>query len=206
MKIDINHVVADLTASLIKQVAELMENGGNQKQMLEELMILSRDSVAKLNTLKENYRFETDREIIEFYKTTCPSLYAVFIFHEEKLIIELNRPMDLPESVRVYYRKELDAIEHYFSRYRFEYEYYRNGFSSLDSGFFLNRVGGALPNEGTGYYTKHIPMEYHFAKFMAFERLQKYLIRQMLNPVEVAAINKDEQEGGRTFKMDRGCG
>ncbi|QEC74666.1 RteC domain-containing protein [Mucilaginibacter ginsenosidivorax] len=200
MKENINDIVAELSATFINQVEELTENVTNQRQILEELMILSRNSIVQLNALKDDYHFESDRERIEFYKNTCPSLYAVFIFHEEKLMIEINKPVDLPESVNAYYRREMDAIEHYFSRYRFEYEYYRNGFTTLDSGFFLNRSIGPSTIEGNGYYAKHIPMEYHFAKFMAFERLQKHLIRQMLAPGEVADINKDGQEGGERLK------
>ena len=110
-----------------------------------------------------------------------PRFLAEKIFRFEVYGVEMGRPVGTVETVRLFLEGELGQVRRFFSQYAFLYQYYRSGAVELDGVYFLPGAEPAVGLVGAldvvdvdpGFSTA---MDYVFAKFMAFERLQGYLL------------------------------
>ena len=97
-----------------------------------------------------------------------------------KLII--NRPIQTSEAQINYYEEELKALQSFFRMYAFHYQYYKNGFTELDHLYFLKTSAPSavpLPELTELEEDSSRPLSHLFAKFIAYERLQYFILSQI---------------------------
>ncbi|WP_186292758.1 RteC domain-containing protein [Mucilaginibacter corticis] len=121
----------------------------------------------QINDLKVPVFENRDAEI-QFYKVTKPNLYAQRIYEVEYFNILNNMPLGTLEIRKTYFHQELVFIIRFFRNHAFHYQYYRNNCTELDDRYFLK------DSEPIPYR-----MDYLFAKFIAYEKIQYYLIEQL---------------------------
>lgn len=96
--------------------------------------------------------------------------------------------------IQNYYEQELKAIKHNLQQYQFLYQYYLLGASELDNLLFVRgaETSGVLlpetPDLDLSYSTK---ADYMFALFMAYEKVQDFLIN------ELYPLDENEKHGKR---------
>jgi hypothetical protein len=138
-----------------------------------------------LDQLKElllDHPFPAQADEIEFFKTIKPSVYAHKIFEEEFYKLNLYQPAGTNEMIIAYLNEELKQVGRFFSLNAFHYQYYKLGATELDSLYFLRGAQLCsipileLPDPNSDFSTG---MDYLFARFIAFERLQSYLIKRI---------------------------
>lgn len=126
--------------------------------------------------------FETEEAEIHFFKHSKPAIYAFQFYEADLFTVLMNRPAGTPEMIRAYYEQELVYASRLFRVHAFHYEYYRSRATILDSQYFT-RDGkpSDIPvleniDPSPGFST---PLDYLFAKFIAAERMQEYLLDQL---------------------------
>jgi len=94
----------------------------------------------------------------------------------------MNRPAGTNEMLRTYYEQELLYIFRLFRIHAFHYQYYKTSATILDAQYFMRDGKPAdIPvleniDPMPGFST---PLDYLFAKFIAAERMQEYLLDQL---------------------------
>lgn len=125
--------------------------------------------------------FESPEAEIHFFKHTKPNIYALQIYEADLCAITMNEPVGTTEMRHAYYEQELLYITRLFRIHAFHYQYYKTGAAMLDTPYFT--LAGK-PSDihildiviDPGFTT---PLDYLFAKFIAAERLQEYLLGQL---------------------------
>ena len=137
---------------------------------------------AALCDLKEFFQvnpFNGPDSQIQFFKYEKPKFYGEYIYAFELFTIVSNRPIGEDSTIRSYYEQELRFIKRFFDQYRFLYQYYLLDGMELDKNYFLpgNKITELLlpeaPDTDPDFST---PGDFLFAKFLAYERAQEYLI------------------------------
>lgn len=126
--------------------------------------------------------FKDKLEEIYFFKFEKPEYYALKIYQVALFALINAKPVGTPDMVRSYFQDELAFISRFFRQYAFYYEYYRSGFTEMDETLFLRNslpvspVFIELPELDTEFCTGG---DYLFAKFIAYELLQEYILEQL---------------------------
>lgn len=126
-----------------------------------------------------NYPFPNQFAQVLFFKYEKPKFYSEYVYALELFTIESQRPHADETILKNYYEQELRFVRRFFDQYRFLYQYYLLDGIELDSLYFtpgkkdmdmlLPEAPGACPDFSA-------PGEFLFAKFIALERLQDYLM------------------------------
>ena len=123
--------------------------------------------------------FSDQNAQIQFFKYEKPVFYGEYIYALELFTIESNKPHGEKLVVRNYYEQELGFIKRFFDQYRFLYQYYLLDGIELDAIYFTPGSKDTdlflpdVPDLDSDFST---PGDFLFAKFIALERLQDYLI------------------------------
>lgn len=165
-----------------ERLLNIQESALGIKTQMELTFQVSREAIAEFGLIFDNYPFKDPAAQVQFYKYDKPRFYSLLIFHEEKIILQANRPTGLPDRIKGYYEKELEAIARYFDRYRFLFEYYRNDYVELDQVYFIQNSELHIVSNSE-FYINDIPIGYQFAKFRAFEKIQSYILGLILKPI-----------------------
>jgi len=142
-------------------------------------------TVGHINSMKEEIikdGFPSIEEEIHFFKQIKPGFYSLQVFEVDFYSLTANTPVGTPETVRSYYEQELNYLFRFFKTHAFHYQYYRTGARELDVQYFTREgkpgdipvleIVDSLPDFSS-------PLDYLFAKFIAYERMQNYLIDQL---------------------------
>jgi hypothetical protein len=138
-----------------------------------------------LNKLKERimqFPFTSTVEEIGFFKREKPRFLAEQLYAREMTNVLAGRPVYAQEDIRTWYQQELSGLERFFNQYKTLYQYYQLEACDLDERLFLRGAKAPamlLPetqNLDPGFSTNG---DYGFAKFIALERLQGYLIGEL---------------------------
>jgi hypothetical protein len=150
-----------------------------------------------LNDIKKQvieHGFESQEAEIHFFKQVKPQIYARQIYEADLYAITSNCPEGTTEMRRAYYEQELQYIFRLHRIHAFHYQYYKTSASILDAQYFM-RDGKptdipVLENIDPmpGFST---PLDYLFAKFIAAERMQEYLLDQLSNTARLSARAKN---------------
>lgn len=138
--------------------------------------------VKELNRLLSELTFESVDEEIYFFKYTKPEILARRIEEVMRYHLLLNVPIGTTELRIKYYDDELKARQSYFLMNSYHYQYFKYGLSELDHVYFLRNAGKlTVPvAEFTEIETEFsTPMTYLFAKFLAYEHIQYYILKQI---------------------------
>lgn len=165
---------------------KLTEILGQQELTLVEKFSRSIDLVNDfLNDIRlqvTSVAFKDKFEEIYFFKFEKPEYYALKIYQVALFTLINGKPVGTTDMVKSYFQDELTFISHFFRQYAFYYQYYRSGFTEMDETLFLrNSLPGSpvfmeLPEVDTEFCTGG---DYLFAKFIAYELLQEYILEQL---------------------------
>jgi hypothetical protein len=120
-------------------------------------------------------------EEIHFFKYEKPRFFALEIFLLEQFTIESQKPLDM-ELLRTYYQDELKFVLRFFGQYKFQYGYYLSDATEVDNKYFIRNAGPVsmimpvLPDRDPQFSSN---ADYLFAKFIAYEKLQEFIIKQL---------------------------
>ena len=150
----------------------------------------------KAEVLKDG--FASIEAEIHFFKYVKPAFYALQIYEADFYNITVNAPLGTNEMLRVYYEQELLYIFRFFRIHAFHYQYFRTGARELDKQYFTcDGKPGDIPilelaDPFPGFSTA---LDYLFAKFIAYERLQNELIDKLT--ILYAGNSQPEKTGNR---------
>lgn len=140
------------------------------------------DVIFRLKQIIELKKFGDDKEEIAFFKTIKPAISAVRIEEGVRYSLIINKPVSIHEIQLKYYEDELKVLQSFFRMNSFHYQYYKNGLTAMDNTYFVRRAGPLLipyPEIAELDYGFSTPMSYLFAKFIAYEHLQYFILDQI---------------------------
>jgi hypothetical protein len=146
--------------------------------------------------------FTNAAEEIHFFKYEKPRFFANQIFLLEQFTIENQKPLEDKELQRTYYQNELKFVLRFFEQYKFQYGYFEMAATELDDKYFLRNAGPismimpVLPDRDPEFSTN---ADYLFAKFIAYEKLQDFIIKQLW---DLSHPNLDQPVVSRKFSVD----
>jgi hypothetical protein len=141
--------------------------------------------------------FSSIEDEIYFFKFIKPGLYALQLFELSWYNLIIQRPVGTKETVRAFYEDELLFILRFFRLNAFHYQYYKTKSDELDDRYFVRDAQpGSIPileiiDPLPGFSTA---LDYTFAKFIAYERLQVHLLEQLT--LSYAETNQFDQGVG----------
>ncbi len=165
------------------QLSKINTDISDSLEQLKSSIDLIQKNLKELKERIKKQPFTDQKEEIYFFKKVKPALYSDKIFELEKYQLEFNKPKGTPESVIAYYKAELKYLERFFKLNSFHYQYYRSGFLELDHLYFLRSTSPTanfihdVQDNDPEFST---PLDYLFAKFIAYERLQAVIIQQIM--------------------------
>lgn len=151
-------------------------------ERLKQALLLTAGAIDKLKADILENGFTSIENEISFFKATKPNFYALQIYEVDLYNITVNEPLGTAEMKKTYYEQELLYIIRFFRTHAFHYQYYRTGARDLDQQYFTRdgRPGDVpvldLAEPFPGFST---PLDYLFAKFIAYERMQLELIDKL---------------------------
>lgn len=161
---------------------ESIENG--MDPLLQSMTQALACAVKYVDTVKKHLLDqppENEAEEIYFFKEVKPKFNQWRVYYGERVAIMANEPPGGKQLTK-YYRGLIDYYHRYFSLQAFVYQYFKRGGTDMDHLYFVrgSSVQTALipemPEADPQFSTVG---SYLFAKFMAFERLQKYLASEL---------------------------
>jgi hypothetical protein len=138
--------------------------------------------------------FAVEEEEIYFFKHIKPAFYALQLFELSLHDLVIRKPMGTMEMITAFFEDELLYISRFFKTNAFHYYYYKTGATELDERYFIREAQpGRIPifdiiDPLPGFSTA---LDYSFAKFIAYERIQLYLIDQL------ATLRTDNKEAAK---------
>ena len=136
-------------------------------------------AVLDLKTYLSDHPLVDKSEEIELFKYGKPKIVAEQMYALEVFTIESSKPIGDDILLKSYYEQELRFIRRFFDQHRFLYQYYLLDGSELDHLYFVRRADmpSSLLPEGPDLDPEFSTAgDYLFVKFIAYERLQEYLI------------------------------
>ncbi|MGY3212448.1 RteC domain-containing protein [Mucilaginibacter sp. HD30] len=176
-----NPVIEKLRTELNDQLYAIGEMPGGLEKLNRLLNVIDK-ATFELNRLIAGLQFESQQEEVHFFKYQKPEILARRIEELMRYNLTVNAPIGTPESKIRYFEDELKARRSFFRMNSFHYQYFKRGISELDQFYFL-RTGGPLsiPVADFPELENHVatPMSYLFAKFMAYENIQLFILEQI---------------------------
>jgi hypothetical protein len=154
---------------------------------------LSAKTSEEIMVLLESREFNSEQEEIDFFKLLNPKVLTPLIEQGLKYTILINKPIDTNEALIGYFENALKTLQSFFSMNNFHYQYFKNNFMELDRIYFKRNAGpptipvSEIPVQGNQYYP---PMSYLFAKFLAYENIQHYLLNEIDSLKILPSIDK----------------
>jgi len=158
-----------------RQVEKPLERITGIVKVLEE-------GVSQLKHFVKTNGFQSQEDEIEYFKFINPAILALLIEEGIKYSIAVNMPITTTVQQIRYYEDQVTSFQSFFQINAFHYQYYRNHLNEMDKLYFLrNSAHLALPltdnPEADRKYTTL--MSSLFARFIAYEHLQYYLLEQI---------------------------
>jgi len=177
----------ELYARLSKELEGIRAKETQPLKRLSGCLAAVKTALEKLKDWVKAHPLVRQEDEIECFKVVKPRFYALLIYYVEAFNLENRQPVGTPEMLKSYYEGELGYFGRLFRQYAFYYEYFRLGMEEMDGMLFvrgaeiqqtlLPEVPQVDPDFATG-------MDYLFAKFIAYERLQQEVTEKIkrLNP------------------------
>lgn len=139
-------------------------------------------ALAKLKAYLVEHPFADHATETLFFKHDKPRFIAEHYYAMEIFTIETARPIHDASLLKIFYEQELAYVRHFFEQNRFLYTYYQFDIKDLDHLLFMRFKRPAdipIPDD-----IGHDPdfsacCDHLWGKFMAFERLQDWLIAEL---------------------------
>lgn len=150
-------------------------------------------AISAINRVRDNLKFTEPGDEIYFFKFFQPETLASRIEEIMKYHIHMHIPIGTNESKVKYYEDEIRARRSFFRMNNFHYQYFKTGMTDLDRSYFLADAAPlSVPAADISEFGNQLstPMTYLFARFIAYERIQYYLLQkiaQIMHP-ELRAV------------------
>lgn len=176
-----NTQLEDIRTSLNEQLAEIsnMEPGLDRLNLALKIIDFA---IAEIDRIRDGLKFTGIDEEVYFFKYYQPSVIALRTEEILKYHIHMHIPIGTGESRIRYFEEEIKARQSFFRMNNFHYQYYKTGSTELDRNYFLADAApltipaADLTEAGNQCAT---PMTCLFAKFIAYECVQYYLLEQI---------------------------
>jgi hypothetical protein len=176
-----NQQLEKIKSQLLDDLSEPRQLEPGAERLNRMVGVLDR-AIMEINEYRDKMKFTDEDEEIYFFKHFKPEILACRIEEVMKYHIVMNLPIGTNESRLKYYEDELKARQSYFRMNNFHYQYFKAGLSDLDRLYFLSDAGplsvpvADLTDYGYEFFT---PMTYLFAKFIAYEHIQYYILEKI---------------------------
>ncbi|WEA01743.1 RteC domain-containing protein [Mucilaginibacter sp. SJ] len=137
---------------------------------------------AEFKELISNEDFLDIKQKISAFKHIKPYIDAHRIEEGLRYTLVINRPIGRTETQVDYFEGQLESLAAFLRMNAFYYQYYKNGFTELDHLYFVPGGGQAaipMPDLPELAPDTSTAMTYLFAKFIAYERIQFYILNQI---------------------------
>lgn len=164
---------------LQEEIAQFNEMGIAPVKRLTGIINAVRLAVQDIKKQLNEHPLEDQAEEITLFKYGKPKIVAKQIYALEMFTIESSKPIGDELLLKAFYEQELKFIRRLFDQHRFLYQYYLLDGAELDALYFVRRadVPASLLPDGPDLDPDFSTAgDYLFAKFIAYERLQEYLI------------------------------
>ncbi|RYZ78731.1 MAG: hypothetical protein EOP04_29155, partial [Proteobacteria bacterium] len=174
--------IDNLYNSLEEELDLIHDLGDLPIKRLTAALTTVKQTLIKLADYVGQNPFENEGEEIAFFKHQKPKYLCEKYYALEKFTIETSRPLTDSDTLRTFYLGELDFIPRYFEKHQFLYQYFKFGFTELDHLLFLR---GVKPSDTLFFECAVVDEAFEtfgselFARFMAYEKLQNYLIDEL---------------------------
>ncbi|WP_158280700.1 RteC domain-containing protein [Pararcticibacter amylolyticus] len=164
-------------------------------EKFNQAMSLISEFLAFARSEKTAMAFKDKFDEIYFFKFEKPEYYAQKIFLACWFGLMNGKPSGTEQMLRDYWLEELKFISRFFKQHAFHYGYYRSGFTEMDEILFLRGAEvqpvfiPEVPELDPGFSTAG---DYLFAKFIAYELLQEFILEQLKEldrPAPVLAVS-----------------
>lgn len=180
-----------LLLQLKEGLIHLIAKNPDPLKRLSETLSFIRSLLLMLRKFVFENPFTDQKDEIYFFKHIKPQFYSSLIYESQIYQIMINVPKGTRDNIIDYYEQELRQLHRFFDLNRFYYEYYRCELTEMDHLFFVR--GADVPLVGITEVPELDPeystaLDYIFAKFMAYEQLQDYILEQislLVKPVPV---------------------
>ncbi len=152
-----------------------------------------RQAIADLKALLNQQPFLSKDEEIEFFKYVKPQFIARQLFALDVFTIEAGKPFDTAEVIKNYFEQELKYTRKFYDQNKFMHQYYLLEGKELDSLLFVRNVQppSSLIPDVQGFDPEFSTAgDYLFARFIANERVQKFLSDHLYSPEEIESLSR----------------
>ena len=160
---------------LLENLKALKRNPDSEKIFPCRCLELIHEAIKQLKVKLKTYKFKSEQEEIQFFKTSMPQILSLLIYNKEKIDLESFQEMTIPKLKFGYVNKTYSRTEKYIDDNIEFYKYYHARKSDLDSYYFLRKnqlsqenldlLSSVMdPSFGTIYSLK-------VATFLAYEKL-----------------------------------
>jgi hypothetical protein len=194
----INDYAKNSFARLEEELALFSEMGILPIKRLAGSLRCVKDALIKLNDYVQENSFEDRQEEINFFKYYKPQFVAERLYAIEIFTIEAGKPLGDNGAIKSYYEEELKYIKRFFIKYQFLYQYYQLDAADLDNLFFVRGAAPSdilLPENPEVNSQFSTPCDYIFARFMAYEKVQEYLMNRIYRSVENDVFSENSKIG-----------
>jgi len=174
------------------------------KRFSGKLAVINKAQAA-LKKYVTDHPFADKQEEINFFKYEKPAFVCELLCAQQMFTIETQRRQFNEEIlIRNYYEQELKVIRHYFIQHQFLYQYYLLEAAELDAILFVRGADCSvvllpeIPDLDLDYSTNG---DYFFAKLMAYEKVQEYLINELYPSSEQRSSGKNLHWTGETVNL-----
>lgn len=153
----------------------------NRKRLISCLAVI-RKYLRMLKEYASQHPFKNPADEVDFFRHIKPKFYRWLIYYVECLTIDSGKPLPEGKSLLRYYGEQLKYYNRFFRQNEFHYQYYKLNAVELDNLYFIRGAEvqqtliPEVPDVDPAFSTS---MDYLFSKFMAYERLQEYLLDEI---------------------------
>ena len=179
------------------------------KRLISCLSVI-RKYLGLLKDYASQHPFKSPADEIDFFRHIKPKFYHWLIYYVEYHTIKDGKPLPGGKSMLRYYVEQLKFYNRFFRQNEFHYQYYKLSAVELDNLYFIRGAEiqqiliPEVPDVDPAFSTS---MDYLFSKFMAYEKLQEYLLDEIrklsgnnneVNPVKEGDTNPLIWTGDKT--------
>jgi hypothetical protein len=177
----------------------------NPSCKLSNSLQIIKAKLAKVASHLKKEPFNNELEEVSYFKELNPKFYSCWIFVIASYQLELNTPCGTVETCKNYLEEELKIIQRYFNQNAFYYHYYKSGACELDAVCFVRGAQmESIPVSEIHLSDNDLSTSFDllFAKFMAYEKLQAYILSQLNEENETTRSEVELNESKKTTKIN----
>lgn len=161
-----------------RELSQLTANTAYELERTEQSFQIVESVMQQLKTFMHDYKFQSIREEILFFKEIKPQFQRELIYYCELMYIDANKPVGSKKCLIKYYHQVMEQIQAFFGRNHLLYTYYRMGRSDQDELLYVRETDCVplIPDYSLDFDSSFTTINSSkLGKIMAFERVSEYL-------------------------------